>query len=87
MAAGLPGSMIPVKKYEIATETVKSGIFKAGNAEDAHAIADPMGIDYLFIGAVERARYQPAILAMRARPDLFPQVFTNDAVTIYAVRR
>lgn len=87
MAAGLPGAMIPFKKFQDASETVRAGIFSAASAADAHDIAVAMGIDYLMIGEVERARYQPVILAMSARPDLFPQVFTNDAVTIYAVRR
>jgi uncharacterized membrane protein len=87
MAAGLPGSMIPVKPYAIATETVKSGIFKADNAHDAHLIARSMGINYLFVGGVERRRYGAAVTAIEQAPDLFEPVFHNDAVTIFLVHR
>lgn len=87
MAAGLPGSMIPVRPYAIATETVKSGIFKADNAHDAHLIARSMGINYLFVGGVERRRYGAAVTAIEQAPDLFEPVFHNDAVTIFLVHR
>ena len=87
MAAGLPGAMIPFRPYQEASETVRLGIFQAASAEDAHAIADRLRIDFLFIGPPERQAYRPAIDKMADRPDLFPPAFRNDVVTIYRITR
>ena len=87
MAAGLPGAMIPFKPFQMASEDVRDGIFLAKTADDAYRIAAFMGIDYLLVGGVERRRYHDALVEIAKRPDLFPQVFKNDDVTIYAVKR
>lgn len=85
MAAGLPISMIPLEPYRAASESVRSGIFQAAAASDAHAMARHLGIDYLLIGDVEREHYGRAVAMMVERPDLFPPVFANSAVTIFAI--
>jgi hypothetical protein len=85
MAAGLPGAMIPRRPFEVASDHVRSGIFLATSPHNAHAMARSMGIDYLWLGRVERHSYREAIAAIAKRPDLFPKVFTNKDVTICKV--
>jgi hypothetical protein len=87
MAAGLPGAMIPFKPFQMASDDVRSGVFRAQSGAEAHAMAVFLGIDYLLIGAVERAHFHAALVEIARRPDLFPQVFKNDAITIYRVAR
>ncbi len=87
MFAGMPIAMIPLAPYRTASETVRSGIFRAVSAADAYTVARHLGIDYLLIGDIERQHYGPAIALMAERPDLFLRVFENAAVTIYAVAR
>lgn len=85
MAAGLPISMIPLQPYRIASEIVRSGIFRTVSAVDAHATARELRIDYLLVGEVERRHYGPSIALINASPDLFLPVFQNTAVTIYRI--
>jgi len=87
MAAGLPGAMIPRRPYELATETVREGIFGASTARDAHLIAQEMQIDYLLIGPIERHFHRSTTLQLEKAPDLFTEVFRNATITILAVRR
>ncbi len=86
MTAGIPISMIPLKPYQQESAAVRS-VFTAPTPEDAHALARVLGIDYLLVGMVERRSYEGPLAAIAARPDLFPRVFSNDAVAIYGVRR
>jgi uncharacterized membrane protein len=85
MAAGLPGAMIPFRKFQEASDTVRTGIFLASTARDAHRMATVLGIDYVYVGELERRTYRGAVEQMAAHPELFPQAFKNDAATIYAV--
>lgn len=85
MAAGLPGAMIPVEKFVQATQAVRAGIFNVGDPVQAHAMAAYLGIDYIYIGEIERRFYRPMTEAMTARSDLFPTAFHNATVTILAV--
>ncbi len=85
MAAGLPGAMIPFRKFQEASETVRLGIFGALSARDAHKMARALEIDYLWIGDVERRHYAPAIQTIADSPEWFPQAFGNKDVTIYRV--
>jgi uncharacterized membrane protein len=78
--------MIPLKPYQQESAAVRS-VFTAPTPEDAHALARVLGIDYLLVGMVERRSYEGPLAAIAARPDLFPRVFSNDAVAIYGVRR
>jgi uncharacterized membrane protein len=83
MVAGLPIAMIPLKKYQSATRDVRQGIFQAGTAHDAYAMATYLQIDYLLVSDVERQRYPTAIAAFDSQPGLFAPVFRNTSVTIY----
>lgn len=85
MAAGLPGSMIPFKPFQLASDTVRDGIFKAATPDSAYEIARYSGINYLFVGPIERRAYRSTTDQMAKRPDLFPRAFHNAVVTIYAV--
>jgi uncharacterized membrane protein len=87
MAAGLPSAMIPFEKFHEASSVVNVRIFESASAVEAHGVAIALGIDYLWIGEIERKAYRPAVVRIAARPDLFPQVFKNNEVTIFAVRR
>jgi hypothetical protein len=87
MAAGLPISMIPLQPYQIAMETIRLGIFRAGSADEAHRMSRYIGIDYLLAGEPERHVYEGTLAYFAARPDLFPVVFSNDAITIYRIAR
>ena len=86
LAAGLPIAMIPFRKYQEASETVQVGIFLATKAADIHAMARALHIDYIWIGDVERRAYRGAVEQMATSPEMFPRVFSNAAVTVYAVR-
>jgi hypothetical protein len=86
MAAGLPISMIPLEKYEAASERVRE-VYRQEDAERAYAAAAPLRIDYLFIGAPERAAHPGLEDALRERPDLFQPVFQQGSVSIYYLTR
>jgi uncharacterized membrane protein len=86
MAAGIPISMIPLRPYEQASADVRS-VFNAPTVTEAHALAQALGIDYLLVGEPEKRFYGAGLAAMAQRPDLFPRVFHNEAVDVYAVRR
>jgi hypothetical protein len=83
--AGLPGSMIPMRPYQEATDDLYWGVFQVGTAAESHAWARFFGIDYLLIGTPERHHYREAVINIAAAPDLFPAVFKNDDVTVFRV--
>jgi hypothetical protein len=85
--AGLPGAMIPFLPYALATDSVTFGIFRAGTAHDAVENARFLGIDYVVVGPAERERYPEADKIFAASPELFVPVFTNEAVSVYDVRK
>jgi hypothetical protein len=80
------GSMIPERPYREAAEEVRDYIFKAGTAEEAHAFAKDLGVDYLACGRLERRTYGAAIAKIADSPALFERVFRNDEMTIFRVR-
>jgi hypothetical protein len=87
MVAGWPIAMIPLRRYQAAMRDVRQGIFQAASAEDAHAMAAYLGVDYVLVTGVERRKYGGVLAAIDARPDLFPVGFKNSEVTIYGVTR
>jgi hypothetical protein len=87
MAAGLPIAMIPLRKFQQASDVVRLGIFEAASAADAHSMARALRIDYLLIGATERRQYPSATRLIVESPEWFTPVFQNEAVIIVAVRR
>ncbi|HXG89012.1 MAG TPA: hypothetical protein VNJ02_11810 [Vicinamibacterales bacterium] len=85
MIAGLPISMTPLRPYSEASDQVLWSVFRAASAADAHAMAQFLGIDYLWVGTLERRAYTATVSRITAATDLFPIVFKNDVVTIYQV--
>ncbi|HXH05039.1 MAG TPA: hypothetical protein VNI83_00455 [Vicinamibacterales bacterium] len=85
MAAGLPISMVPLAKYERASERIRA-IYRAADAAEAYDRAARERIDYLVVGAPERQAYPQLEPALDRRPDLFVPVFRNGEMTIYRLR-
>ncbi len=85
MAAGIPISMIPLRPYEQASDSVRWGIFRASTAEEAHAWSEFLNVDYVLVGEPERREYGDQVERMRGRGDLFETVFRNEAIMILRV--
>jgi len=85
MAGGLPISMIPRRHYELASNEVYWGIFRATSADEAYHTAELLGVDYILIGAPERRMYGGMLTQLAANPDLFEEVFKNNAAAIFKV--
>jgi hypothetical protein len=85
MAAGLPISMISIPDYEH-TSLMVHEVYTGVSAVEAHRVAGALGIDYLFVGPVEREDMGTAARAKFENAAYFEQVFRNSEVTIYAVR-
>jgi len=86
MAAGIPISMIPLQKYRDASERVHQ-VFLQQDAAQASALARSLGIDYLFLGPVEKERYPQFDALLASAPVRFTLAFRNASVTIYRVAR
>jgi hypothetical protein len=86
MAAGLPISMVPLEKYEAASQQVKT-VFTADSAVTAHQRAVTLGIDYLYVGEPERQANPRLDGILRERPDLFQPAFRNSTIAVYFVER
>jgi hypothetical protein len=84
-AAGLPGSMTPIRPYREAADDVYWNVFRSRSPEEAFSWARHLGIDYLVLGKPERRAYATSIGQMASRPDLFQSVFRNDEMTIFRV--
>lgn len=84
MAAGLPISMIPLHKYDVASRRIRR-IFRADSARAAYDQCLRFGVDYLLVGPPERAAYPRIEAVLDGSPALFDRVFRNDAVSIYFV--
>lgn len=56
-------------------------------AEEAHASLERLGVDYLYVGDVERRVNGDQVFKFAMRPDLFEPVFWKGSVEIYRVVR
>ena len=82
MAGGLPIGMVPLAKYEAASQRVKE-IYTAPDWRAAYDRAKALRIDYLIVGPPERQAY-PAFEEMaNAQPLFFETAFHNGALSIY----
>lgn len=84
MAAGMPISMIPLKKYEEASDRVKK-VFTASDAATSYEDAVNLKIQYLFVGPREQRAYPKLRALLDSAPFWFKPAFRNDSVTIYRV--
>ena len=86
MAGGLPIGMVPLAKYQAASQRVKE-IYTAPDWRAAYDRAKALRIDYLIVGPPEREAY-PAFEPMaNAQPLFFETVFHNGALSIYHLAR
>jgi len=85
MAAGLPISMVPLRKYEEASQRIRA-IYQAGSADEVFLHAARERIDYLVVGLPERAAYPAFEALLDSRPDLFVPAFRNGTLTIWRLR-
>jgi hypothetical protein len=86
MAAGLPISMIPIGKYERASERVRR-LYGQTSAEMAYEMATHLGIDYLVIAPIEAAAYPHLAETLDASPFRWRLAYSNPTVRIYASSR
>ncbi|CAN5480167.1 hypothetical protein BH23ACI1_BH23ACI1_20950 [soil metagenome] len=86
MAAGLPISMVPYQKYLEASERVRE-VYATDDPQEVYARAARLRIDYLFVGNPEREAHPQFEATLRARPDLFPEVFSEGSVSIFYLYR
>jgi hypothetical protein len=82
MSAGLPISMVPLTKYEAASERVLA-LYEERNGDRAFERAARLGIDYLVVGPPERQRFPHFEETLRSRPSRFREAFRNDEVAIF----
>jgi hypothetical protein len=86
MAAGLPISMVPLHKYEAASEHVRE-MYRELSAASVYDRAARLGIDYLIVGPPERQAYPEFEGVLATRPDLFRPVFRRGDMAVYYIER
>jgi hypothetical protein len=86
MAAGIPLSMVPLAPYMKASEQVRE-IYLSTNPDFIENRARQLGIDYLVVGINERRTYPQVEKILDSRPNAFPRVLKNSALSIYALSR
>jgi len=86
MGVGLPISMVPLLKYQEGSRVVQ-WMYDVEDAATTYAMASRVGIDYLVVGEPERRAHPGVEDRFARRPELLPQVFHNDTLSVYAVRR
>jgi hypothetical protein len=84
MAAGLPISLLRTPEYE-APARAADALYAAGDARQAWRIARTLGVNYVYVGRVEREAY-PEGLRFDDQPDLFRIAYAAGDSTVYAVR-
>ncbi|MCR4375293.1 MAG: hypothetical protein NUW22_10630 [Acidobacteria bacterium] len=84
LAAGLPISLLMTDRERDAAIRVDD-VFSQDEPGRAWAIARAFGIQYLFVGRVEREAFPDAPNVLAAGPDFFHPVFSNADATVYAV--
>ena len=84
MAAGLPISLLRTPDYDERAR-MADAIFSSTDVDEAVRQWHDFGIDYLYVGRVEREAFPEGIAKFAARPDRFGRVFSNDEVTIYVL--
>ena len=86
MSAGLPISMVPLAKYEKASEQVQA-IYQATSVQEAFDRSASICTDFLVIGGPERRAYPRLQPLLDGGKGLFSAAFRNDAFAIYYVLR
>ncbi len=87
MAAGIPISMIPRRKYVERSAALHHLVFGAEDVRVAHATAVHHGIDYILVGPPERTSNPGCEARFKAAPELFTLMFRNSRVSLFRVNR
>lgn len=85
MGVGVPISMVPLQKYQEGSRRV-AWMYDVSDPRSAYAIADRAGIDYIVVGEPERRAHPGVDERFAGVPNLLPLVFSNSAMSVYAVR-
>ena len=86
MLAGIPISMIPLQKYQDASQRILV-MFHQSDINRAYAIACELGVQYLYIGPAERKMYPRADAVLTGVPQDLRPVFRNATVSIWSLIR
>jgi hypothetical protein len=86
MSAGMPTSMVPLDKYQRASDRVKA-VYESASAGQAHQQAVDLCIDYLIVGEPERRAHPQVTSVLESNLALFRPVFRNGVLDVYAVER
>ena len=84
MAAGLPISMVPLKKYQEGSAQVRAIFDEPALAAYERAVR--AGINYVLVGPPERRAHEGVEQRLDSLPDLMPLLFRNGTISIYGVR-
>ena len=84
MSGGAPIGMIPLAKYEKVSGEIAQA-YASPSAVEAYDRLLNLCVDYLVVGPPERSAYPALQPRLDATPQLFPPVFSNGALAIYAV--
>jgi hypothetical protein len=84
MRAGVPISMIPLRKYQEAGARVAQ-VFQAADTAEAYRLARELGLQYVYIGPEENRVYPGVRDRLDAAPFRFQPVFRNGSVAVYRV--
>jgi hypothetical protein len=84
MAAGIPISMIPLAKYQEASNTVRQLYDEPVLLAYERAVR--ANIDYIIVGPQERALHPGVEERFDSVKELLPQAFRNGTIAIYQVR-
>jgi len=86
MAVGLPISMVPIHKYVVGSERIHR-LFTTDDADEAFAIAEAEGIDYLLVGPPERGQDPGCEARFDAARGRFTLLFRGSLLSLYRVDR
>jgi hypothetical protein len=84
MKAGMPISMIPIRKYQEASARVEQA-FSATDPAAAYRIASELNLQYLYVGPEENRVYPGVRERFDRVPFWFKPVFRNGSVAVYRV--
>jgi len=84
MTAGMPISMIPIKKYQDASARVAQ-VFRGPDPETAYRLATELNLQYLYVGPEENRVYPGVRERFDRVPFWFKPVFRNGSVVVYKV--
>lgn len=84
MPAGLPISLLRTPEYE-ALAARADRLYATDDASEAAAIARDLGVDYIYVGRVERDAFPAGSEKFDTHPAVFGRVFSNDDASVYVL--